>query len=42
MLELAARTRRSSGLLWTVSFFVVLWLTFFILYRRFPLPEKRL
>jgi hypothetical protein len=37
MLELTARTRRSSsGLLWTVSLFVVLWLTFFILYRRFP------
>ncbi len=30
------RTRRSSGLVWTLSLFVVFWVSFFILYRRFP------
>jgi hypothetical protein len=42
MLEQAARpesltpTRRSSVVVWTLSLFVVFWVIFFILYRRFP------
>ncbi len=34
--ETITRTRGSSGLLWTLSFFVILWLVFLGLYRRFP------
>jgi hypothetical protein len=34
--DTVTRTRWSPGLLWTVSLFVFLWLSFFILYRRFP------
>jgi hypothetical protein len=30
------RTRWSPGLFWTLSLFALLWITFFILYRRFP------
>jgi hypothetical protein len=30
------RTRRSSGMVWTLSLFVVFWVSFFTLYRRFP------
>jgi hypothetical protein len=34
--DTVTRTRWSSGPLWTLSLFAVLWLIFFILYRRFP------